>query len=163
LTPALYCGHHHDKRIWPFVQDYRIHLIEPAAMKDEEIAKFSTSLREVMLFIKYSKEKDKLLKVVNNDERFKMLEQKAAQVIDAVTGTELKIKEGEERVDVCKAIVDMKREAAEEAAKKAAEEAAKETAKALLGLGKLTLEEISMSTQLPLEEVTELWKIIQKS
>jgi len=155
-----------DRAIVPFVQDYRLHLIEPAAMQDEEIARFTTSLREVMLFIKYSKDKDKLFEIVNNDEKFKVLEQKAAQVINTVTGAGLKIEEGEETVDMCKAIVDMKRDAGREGEERGKEIGEKigerntkiKTAKALLKLGKLTLEEISESTQLGLEEVEELWK-----
>jgi len=81
----------------------------------------------------------------------------------------LNIEEGEETVDMCKAIVDMKRDAGregEERGKELGKEIGEKigerntkikTATALLKLGKLTLEEISESTQLTLEEVRELW------
>ena len=38
------------------MDNYHVRLIAPAQMADEEIMKFQSSLREVMLFIKYSKE-----------------------------------------------------------------------------------------------------------
>jgi hypothetical protein len=38
--------------ILSLVPDYRINLIAPAEMSNEEIDKFKTNLREVMLFIK---------------------------------------------------------------------------------------------------------------
>ena len=45
-----------------FIQDYKIHLIDPAALEPDELEKFSTSLREVLGCIKYSKDKEKLYK-----------------------------------------------------------------------------------------------------
>ena len=37
-----------DEKILSFVPDYRISLIEPAGMTEEEIAKFESTLREVL-------------------------------------------------------------------------------------------------------------------
>jgi hypothetical protein len=39
-----------DSKIVSLVPDYRIHLISPMSLSDEEINKFSTNLREVLLF-----------------------------------------------------------------------------------------------------------------
>ena len=43
-----------NRELLRFVQDYQVHLIDPARLSEEELAKFSTSLREVMGYIKYS-------------------------------------------------------------------------------------------------------------
>ena len=52
--------------------DYHVRLIAPAQMTDEEIMKFQSSLREVMLFIKYSKDKENLSRVLGaNEKRFR--------------------------------------------------------------------------------------------
>ena len=40
-----------------FVENYRIHLIDPAKLTEEQLNKFSTSMREVIGYIKYSKKK----------------------------------------------------------------------------------------------------------
>ena len=37
----------------PFIPDYRINLIAPADMSEASLDKFNTSLREVLLYIKY--------------------------------------------------------------------------------------------------------------
>ena len=58
---------------------------------------------------------------------------------------------------MCKAIEDMWKDANKEGER----DANLATAKKLLQLGKLSLEEIADSTQLPIEEVAELWKDIQ--
>ena len=49
-----------DPAIKNLVSDYQIHLIDPARMTQKELEKFSTSLREVLGFIKYSRNKNQL-------------------------------------------------------------------------------------------------------
>ncbi len=101
-----------DPRILSFVPDYRINLIAPGEMSDEELGKFATSLREVLLFIKHSKDKDRLHALVSEDHRFRSVEGTAAKVIRTVTGSELKFSdEGEEESDMCKALEDMRNDA----------------------------------------------------
>ena len=53
------------------IPDYKINLIAPGEMSEEEINQFVTSFREVMLFIKYSKDKTKLRNLISEDTRFK--------------------------------------------------------------------------------------------
>ena len=86
-----------------FIQDYKIHLIDPAALKPDELEKFSTSLREVLGCIKYSKDKEKLSSFIRNNTRM-MLEINAARVIQAITNITLDLSEEVEEVDMCKAL-----------------------------------------------------------
>ena len=100
-----------DPKVLSFINDYRVHLIAPAQMPDEEIMKFQTSLREVLLFIKYSKDQEKLNQILKtHEERFRELERRAVDVIAAVTSSRLNYEEEEEVVDMCKAIQDMREE-----------------------------------------------------
>ena len=85
-----------DPKILSFVSEYRLNLLTPGSMSDEEIDQFSTSLREVMLFIKYSKDKAKLNEMVQKDDQFKKVDRKVFNVISTVTGVEFKLKEEEE-------------------------------------------------------------------
>ena len=88
------------------VPDYRIQLIDPARMKPEDLMKFETSLREVMGYIKYSKDKEGMKTYMAGNFRT-MLERTAAQVIKAITNTPIEIPEGLEEVNVCEAIEEM--------------------------------------------------------
>jgi hypothetical protein len=166
--------------ILSLVPDYRINLIAPAEMSNEEIDKFKTNLREVMLFIKYSKDKNKLNELLTGDEKFKSMDRNAAEVINTVTGSGLKLKDKEDTIDMCKAIEDMmndsrsagrseghseglaegriegRNQGRSEGLVEGCNEANIETAKILLTLGKLTFEEIAESTHLSLEKVQEL-------
>lgn len=100
-----------DQKVLSCMDDYHVRLIAPALMTDEEIMKFQSSLREVMLYIKHSKDKEALNRIVNgNRERFQRVERRAVDVINVITGTGLKYEESEVEVDVCKAILDMRLE-----------------------------------------------------
>jgi hypothetical protein len=96
-----------------FIQDYKIHLIDPTALEPDELEKFSTSLREVLGCIKYSKDKEKLSSFIRNNTRM-MLEINAARVIQAITNITLDLSEEVEEVDMCKAIDDMMQDSREE-------------------------------------------------
>ena len=88
----------------------RINLLSTASMSDEEIKKLRTSLREVMLYVKYSNDKEKLVSLIQTDDRFQTVERKAAEVMSTVTGSELKIREEEESVNMCEAIKGIREE-----------------------------------------------------
>ncbi len=131
--------------ILALVADYRINLIAPGSMSDEEINQFTTSLREVMMFIKYSEEPEKLNQILETDERFRDVDKKAATVIKTVTGMEFEVEEDEEKVDMCGALKgllsDAKKEGIQTIARKMLEE------------GDVTIEYIARITGLSVEEV----------
>lgn len=95
-----------NKNLLNFVQDYQIHLIDPAKLSTEDLGRFSSSLREVMGYIKYSKDKERLSEFLTDNPRM-LIEANAARVIKAVTNTPLDIPEGAEVIDVCKAVEEM--------------------------------------------------------
>lgn len=100
-----------DPAVLKYVQDYKIHVIAPADMTEDELRKFQSSMREVLNFIKYSKDKRKLAQIMQADaERFKHMERKAVQLLNLVTGAEMEMDEEEEVVNMCKAIQDMRKE-----------------------------------------------------
>ncbi len=100
-----------DPDVLACMDNYHVRLIAPAQMTDEEIMKFQSSLREVMLFIKYSKDKENLSRaLVTNEKRFRELERRAADVIETITNSGIKYDESEEVVDVCQAIREIRME-----------------------------------------------------
>ena len=104
-----------DRQILDLVQDYKIHLVAPAGIPDEDFIKFRTDLGPVLQFIKYSDDKDKLDETKNNIDRFRRMNPESVELINAVTGSDLKIVVNEEgKVDVCKAINEMRSESRNE-------------------------------------------------
>ena len=95
-----------DMEILSFVENYRIHLIDPAKLTEEELNKFSTSLKEVMGYIKYSKDKEKLMEFLRKDTH-KTIEMNVARVIKTITNTPIEVSEEMEEIEMCKAIEDL--------------------------------------------------------
>ncbi|MCD8327306.1 MAG: Rpn family recombination-promoting nuclease/putative transposase [Lachnospiraceae bacterium] len=101
-----------DERLLPYVQDYRTLLIEPARMNDEDFDKFSTSLGQVLRFMKEGRDKRKLAELMDGDDTFKSLDRKAARVIRYCANVNIQIREDEEVVNVCKGWYDAIEDAA---------------------------------------------------
>lgn len=99
-----------DTRILALVPDYRINLITPAAIEEDDFEKFQSSLREVLSFIKYSQNADRLGEVLEMDEGFRHLGRAEVDVLNACVGAKLTMEENEEAIDVCLAIQKMKEE-----------------------------------------------------
>ena len=102
-----------DDKVMNYVADYKVNLLAPYHMSEDEIKKFQSSLREVMLYIKYSKDKEQLKKVTHENEGFHHMERQAAEVLNVTTNSKIKFPENEEAVDMCKAIQDMMEESEE--------------------------------------------------
>lgn len=114
--------------------------------------RFQSSLREVLLFIKYSQDKKKLNEILElNKPRFCELERRAADVIEVITNSGMKYDESEVTVDVCQAILEMRKESEQQGELKKA----KETARNLYKLG-IEVETIAQGVGYPIETV-EVW------
>jgi len=100
-----------DKELLQFVSDYKLNLMEPAAMSDEEIKRLSSSLREVILFMKYASDKKQLTALMKQSDRFRKIDRQAANVINTLLNCSLKFEEKREELDMCKALDDMREDA----------------------------------------------------
>jgi hypothetical protein len=134
------------------VDNYHLHLIDPHAISNENFGKFRTELRNVMKFVKFSNNKSELVDMMNQDETFHNISWDTANTINVVTGSKLKLPEREERVDMCKAIEQIRNDSVQEGELNRAYQIAKR----MLERGKNTVEEIAEDTGLPIETIREL-------
>ena len=58
-----------DSKLLDFVPDYRVQLIQPMTLSEDDFEKFHTSLREVLQTIKYSVDAQKLTEYIVQNER----------------------------------------------------------------------------------------------
>ena len=142
-----------DSVILAHAPDYHVNLIAPKEMSDDEINEFHSNLREVMLYIKYSKDKKTLNKVVKEDIKFQSMERQAAEVINVVTGSKLKYPEGKGDVNMCLAIQQMR----EESEIKGAVEAYKDLEVSLADTIKRIAEKFHLSESESSEAVKQYW------
>lgn len=125
-----------DSKVLSCMDDYYVRLIAPALMTDQEIMKFQSSLREVLLFIKHSKDKEALKEIFSwNRSRFQSLERRAMEVIHVITGTDLKYEEDEVKVDVCQGILDMQLESEQIGEERGEAKKARESAERFFKMG----------------------------
>ena len=129
-------------------------------MSDEEIDLFATSLREVMFYIKYSRDKEKLSTILEKDEGFQAVEMKAARVINTVTGSGLELKESEAVVNMCLAINEMRKEernaGMQQGMMQGAQQKTIELINRMLELGGYSYEQIAMITNVSVAEIKEI-------
>lgn len=102
-----------NQEVLALVPDYKINLIAPAAIQDEDFEKFASTLKEVLAFIKYSKDTDKLEKIVNSDAGFQKLGRKEVDVLNSCVNANLEMKDNEEVLNMCEAIQGMMKKAAD--------------------------------------------------
>ena len=145
-----------DKKMLCFIPDYKINLITPEGLEENQFDQFHTSLREVLKFIKYSKDKEKLYHMVENDPKFHKIGQKAGRVINVITGAGIEMDESEEYIDMCKAIQDMREEAMQAGKQEGQQLKEKEIIIQMLNKKIFTYEEIAEIVKTSEEKVKEV-------
>ena len=82
-----------DKRLLRFVPDYKLNLLTPAQIAEEDFAKFRTGLGAVMQFAKHRNDKD--VNWMAGNKRFEQMDWDTASLIKTVTGANIQIEKGE--------------------------------------------------------------------
>mgnify|MGYP003204203394 FL=1 len=84
-----------------YIQDYRMHLFEPGTVKEEDLEKFKTELKDVIAYVKYSKSTEALK---DYNEKYKPdLTKSTVTLINELTNSKYVFIEGKERLDMCEA------------------------------------------------------------
>ena len=97
-----------DAAIRSMLPDYQIHLVSPAELSKADFGRFHTSLGDVLEFIKYSMDKEKLMEWLEEEKQDLVLGQKEVEVLNSCVNADLRIQPEEEGVKMCKAIQDWK-------------------------------------------------------
>ena len=149
--------------ILSYVQDYKLNLIVPATIRDEEFDKFHTDLGAILQFIKHQSQEDNTW--MQDYKRFEQIEREAIDVINKVTGTNIEYEESEEVVNMCRAwdnsMIKAREEGHSAGLKEGHSAGLKEgisTTKAVFKayISGKSAEEIAKELKMPLEEVEEV-------
>ena len=151
-----------DERILQFVQDYKINLIEPHKLSDEEFEKFTTDLGITLNFIKRSKDKKELDNLIHQDERYRALNRDAFDLMNDLTKSDIKPIMRGDKVDMCAAIEAMRMESWQEGHTDGIDEANERVAKDMLNKEKYTFSEIVELSKLSPEVVQGIAQELKK-
>ena len=142
-----------NKRLLDFVPDYRINLIAPMYVPDEDFEKFNTDLRDVMQFIKCSKDEESLARLAEDNERFVRMNPETAELINLIiTDSKLKLTVKEGTVDMCQAIQQMKEHSEAAGVARGKTEGRLEALVSLWRKKRLTLQEAAEEAEMTVDE-----------
>ena len=82
-----------NKEILAYVQDYKLNLLSPAKIAEEDFGKFRTELGTVMQFVKHRNDKD--VSWMAGNKRFEQMDWDTASLIKTITGANIQIEKGE--------------------------------------------------------------------
>ncbi len=104
-------------RFLKFMPSYNLNLIDPSRIKPGSFKKFSSHLKEILLYLKYANDKDELRKMLSKEKDFEHTPNEVVKVINTLTGSNIKIDEKKGKTNMCKAIEDLIKEGKEEGIK----------------------------------------------
>lgn len=98
------------EELHPYINNYLVHVFEIHKLKNTEV--FQTDLRQIFEFIKYSKDKERLKELLQNDPAYSHMDEDAFDMIVASTGARglIKVYNSEAEnggVDMCRALTEM--------------------------------------------------------
>ena len=136
-----------------YAQDYKLHIISPQQIADDELEKFHSSLREVIGCIKYSNDKNKLAEFIYDNPRMNM-EVEAARVIETITSVTIEKEKVDSmgNVNMCKAIQEMMQDSRDEGRLVGLTEGRLQLLITLIQSGKVTVKEAATLMDMTQEE-----------
>ena len=100
-----------------FMPVYSLNLIDPFRIRRGGFKKFSSHLKEILLYLKYASDKNQLRKMLHKEKEFNQTPNEVVKVINTLTGSKIKIDEKKGKTDMCKAIEDLIEEGKKEGKK----------------------------------------------
>ena len=103
-----------DKTIKKYAQDYKLNLIAPGEMDEEEFKRFHTELGKLLFYIKYSDNKEYLKQKVEQNPEYRSVDVETVEFVNLVTNSKLTYEKGKDgKVDMCQAIEGIRNEGIE--------------------------------------------------
>ena len=90
-----------DERILKYVPDYRINLLSPDTLAEDDFDKFHTGVGAALQFIKH--QHDDNMDWIINQKRLERVDRATAEFIQTATGTSFEIDDEEEEINMCRA------------------------------------------------------------
>lgn len=145
--------HNRGEYLSGFYKEDRIFLIDPYKLTDNDLEKFSSSLGDVLGYIKYSKDKNALSKFLN-DSQVMIMDNDAARVIRDITNTPIYVPDGKGEIDMCKAVKDLMDESKTEGIAEGIAEGIKKMALKMYKNGD-SIEKIAETAEVSINQVKE--------
>ena len=98
-----------NEKLLKFVPDYKLNLITPESIKEEDFDRFKTGLGMAMQYIKHQKDED--LASIAKNKKFEQVDRDTANLINTFSKSKLKFEEKRGEVNMCYALENSLRKA----------------------------------------------------
>ena len=141
----------YDHELLQLVQDYRLNLVVPAEIKEEDFYRLHSDLNPFFRFLKHTRSKNQLRADFSKDSEFRFIDKTTVDMINVFTGANIQYSPNEEKVDMCQAILDIRAEGVEEGFGKGV----LKTLRELVSDGILTANDAAKRAGMPVAEFCE--------
>ena len=93
-----------------YIIDYKLNIIEPNFMTDDDFNKFKTEIGLVLESVKYSNNKNMFLTTIQNKMNYKNMNIDTADFIKSVVNLDIEYEEKNGKINMCKALDDLKKD-----------------------------------------------------
>ncbi len=93
-----------DESVLKYMSDYKLNIIAPAELSDDELDKLNTKLGIALKYVKHSIIPEELDHLVHDDPRYKNVSKNTTRLLKVVMGIDIDIDTGKEEFDVCEAL-----------------------------------------------------------
>ena len=93
-----------DESVLQYMSDYKLNIIAPAEISDDDLDKLNTELGIALKYVKHSIVPEELDRLVHNDPRYKSVPRRTTRLLKIVMGMDIDIDTGKEEFDVCEAL-----------------------------------------------------------
>ena len=136
-----------------YLPDYQLHLIEPASLSDEQLMKFQSNLREILLCFKHANDKERFHTILR-DPRFTAMQYEAAVLLTEFADLKLNLDENQKggTIDMFSAFEQIKEDCKREGQTLGNFEARLAAVKALLNNLNLDVDAAMKALDIPTEQ-----------
>ena len=97
-----------------FVNNYRINLLCPLELSDNEINKYIKNIKFLFTYLKYSDRKEEMIERIVYNTEYERIDNDIVDAVNILTDSNIEYSIDEEEVDMCKALKDLKKEGRQE-------------------------------------------------
>ena len=104
-----------DKAILKFIPNYKLNLLAPARIAEDELEKFHTDLLAAFTYMKFAKDKARLRQLVAEKAKaFQLVSRETVDMLNTVMNAQLPYEQGKENINMCEAMEGMLEDARQE-------------------------------------------------
>ncbi len=141
-----------------FIPDYRINLIDPFTMTSDDFKKFSSHLKEILLYLKCSRNKEELKQLLQTEKVYEHTPNEVVGLINILTGSNIKIDETAEETNMCQALQGLLHDSRIEGEKEGRKEGTLSAFYEMIKQGLITIDQAATSLGITTKQLLDNFK-----